>query len=78
MQRDQTILATENSGAGFFQPVSGVISPRYAGARTFMRLPRALPNSERFLEVQIGMVGVPWDGGKTNRPNTRHGPRQPQ
>jgi len=75
---DQTVLATENSGAGFFQPVSVVISQRYAGARKFLRLPSALPNSERFLEVQIGLVGVPWDGGKMNRPSARHGPRQSQ
>ena len=75
---EQTILATENSGAGFFQPVSGVISQRCAGARKFLRRPSALPNSERFLEVQIGMVRVPWDGGKTNRPSARHGPRQSQ
>jgi guanidinopropionase len=27
-------------------------------------------------EVDIGLVGVPWDGGTTNRPGARHGPRQ--
>ena len=27
-------------------------------------------------DVEIGMVGVPWDGGTTNRPGARHGPRQ--
>jgi len=26
--------------------------------------------------VQIALVGVPWDGGTTNRPGARHGPRQ--
>ena len=30
----------------------------------------------RFDEVEIGIIGVPWDGGTTNRPGPRHGPRQ--
>jgi guanidinopropionase len=30
----------------------------------------------RFAEVQIGLIGAPWDGGTTNRPGPRHGPRQ--
>ena len=32
--------------------------------------------SSRRDEVQIGLIGVPWDGGTTNRPGPRHGPRQ--
>lgn len=27
-------------------------------------------------DVAIGLVGVPWDAGTTNRPGARHGPRQ--
>jgi guanidinopropionase len=27
-------------------------------------------------DVEIGLVGVPWDGGTTNRAGARHGPRQ--
>lgn len=27
-------------------------------------------------ELDIGIVGVPWDGGTTNRAGTRHGPRE--
>jgi len=30
----------------------------------------------RIGEVDIGLVGVPWDAGTTNRPGPRHGPRQ--
>ena len=41
-----------------------------------MRLPSVFHNSERFSEVQIGMVGVPWDGGTTKRSSARHRPRQ--
>ncbi len=60
----------------FFQPVSGFDLPRFAGIPTFMRLPHVPPGHARFGEVQIGLVGVPWDSGTTNRPGPRHGPRQ--
>jgi guanidinopropionase len=60
----------------FFQPVSGFDLPRFAGVPTFMRLPLVTPGAARFDEVEIGLVGVPWDSGTTNRPGPRHGPRQ--
>jgi guanidinopropionase len=60
----------------FFQPVSGMELPRFAGVPTFMRLPSLTPDHPRYGDVQMGLVGVPWDGGTTNRPGTRHGPRQ--
>ena len=60
----------------FFQPVSGIDLPRFAGLPTFMRLPHLTPNSPEYADVSIGLVGVPWDGGTTNRPGARHGPRQ--
>ena len=60
----------------FFQPVSGFEVPRFAGVPTFMRLPHVPQGHERFGDVQIGIIGVPWDGGTTNRPGPRHGPRQ--
>lgn len=59
----------------FFQPVSGIDLPRFAGVPTFMRLPHVGPDHPRFAEVEIGLVGLPWDGGTTNRPGPRHGPR---
>ncbi|MGT2491282.1 arginase family protein [Cupriavidus basilensis] len=31
---------------------------------------------ENIPDVDIGLIGVPWDGGTTNRPGARHGPRQ--
>ena len=61
---------------GFFQPVSGFDLPRFAGIPTFMRLPHVPFDHPRFAEVQIGLIGAPWDGGTTNRPGPRHGPRQ--
>ncbi|WGW04266.1 agmatinase [Tropicibacter oceani] len=60
----------------FFHPVSGFDLPRFAGVPTFMRLPHVPPSHPRFADVQIGLVGVPWDSGTTNRPGPRHGPRQ--
>lgn len=59
-----------------FQPVSAFDSPRYAGPATFMRLPLLGFDAPDIDAVDIGIVGVPWDGGTTNRPGTRHGPRQ--
>ncbi len=53
------------------EPVSGIVLPRFAGIATFMRLPYAADPSA----VDIGLIGVPWDGGTTNRAGARHGPR---
>ncbi len=55
-----------------FRPVSGNVLPRFAGVATFMRLPHV----EDWQDVDIGLIGVPWDGGTTNRAGARHGPRQ--
>ena len=60
----------------FFQPVSGFELPRFAGIATFMRLPHVDLLDKRLNDVQIGLIGTPWDGGTTNRPGPRHGPRQ--
>ena len=60
----------------FFHPVSGIDLPRFAGVPTFMRLPHVPHGHDRYDDVQIGLIGVPWDSGTTNRPGPRHGPRQ--
>jgi len=65
-----------SAGDPFFQPVSGMDLPRFAGVPTFMRLPGMTEDHPRYRDVQMGLVGVPWDGGTTNRPGPRHGPRQ--
>ncbi len=57
-----------------FLPVSGMELPRFAGIPTFARLPW-IPVEEAEA-VQIGILGIPFDGGTTNRPGARHGPRQ--
>ncbi len=59
-----------------FQPVSGFDLPRFAGVPSFMRLPVIESDDNRYADVDIGLIGIPWDGGTTNRPGARHGPRQ--
>ena len=60
----------------FFQPVSALEVPRFAGMPSFMRLPHLIMQSAEIDRVDMGLVGVPWDAGTTNRPGPRHGPRQ--
>jgi guanidinopropionase len=60
----------------FFKPVSGFDLPRFAGIPTFMRLPYVSLDATKIKDVDIGIIGVPWDSGTTNRPGPRHGPRQ--
>ncbi len=49
--------------------------PRYSGVATFMRQ-QLCEEEAGWSEVEIGLIGVPFDGGVTNRPGARHGPRQ--
>lgn len=56
----------------FPQPVAGTVVPRFGDIATFMRLPL----QRNPADVEIALIGVPWDGGTTNRPGARHGPRQ--
>ncbi len=46
--------------------------PKYVGVPTFFRAPW----KEDLNDVDIGIIGVPFDGGVTNRPGARHGPRE--
>jgi guanidinopropionase len=55
-----------------YEPVDSGVTPRFAGHSTFMRLPVVTDPRD----VDIAIAGVPWDGGTTNRPGPRHGPRQ--
>ena len=45
----------------FFIPVSAMEMPRFAGMPRFMRLPHLEMGSPRIDEVEMGLVGVPWD-----------------
>ena len=59
-----------------FKPISGQELPRFAGLPTFMRLPYLKIDQPEIHQVDIGLIGIPWDAGTTNRPGPRHGPRQ--
>lgn len=48
------------------------LKPRFTGVPTFMRA----PSTADLAAVDIGLIGVPFDLGVTNRPGTRHGPRE--
>ncbi|MDH3536379.1 MAG: agmatinase [Gammaproteobacteria bacterium] len=63
-----------SDGPRSYKPIPGDALPRFAGIATFMRLPHVAPTDAE--EVDIGLIGVPWDGGTTNRAGARHGPRQ--
>ena len=45
--------------------------PRFTDIATFMRTPRV----ESLDEVDIGIIGIPYDGGLTCRTGARYGPR---
>lgn len=47
-------------------------APKYMGIPTFMRTP-VITHPDDF---DIAMIGVPYDGGVSNRPGARHGPRE--
>jgi guanidinopropionase len=67
--------ATRNRRLEAYQPLSGMVVPRFAGISTFMRLPHLAP-AQAPGEIDIGILGIPFDGATTNRPGARLGPRQ--
>ena len=52
-------------------PVDALVYPRFSGVPTFMRLPH-IPRPE---ELDLALIGIPFDGGTTYRPGARFGPR---
>ncbi|MEZ5773978.1 MAG: agmatinase [Hyphomicrobiaceae bacterium] len=70
-------MADRNDGTKEgFQPLGLNPWPRFAHIATFMRLPYVALEDPRAGDVEIGIVGVPFDLGVTNRAGPRHGPRQ--
>jgi agmatinase len=53
------------------KPVDALVYPRFSGIPTFMRLPY-IPRAD---ELDLALIGVPFDGGTTYRPGPRFGPR---
>lgn len=58
--------------ASYKDQLRALHAPRYTGLPTFMRAPQV----EDASEVDIALIGVPFDGAVTNRPGARHGPRE--
>lgn len=54
---------------GTTQPDAAVV-PRFSGVASFMRTPREEPSAD----IDIGLVGVPFDIGVNYRAGARHGP----
>lgn len=52
-------------------PLSGREFPRYSAVKTFFRMPIAHSLTEDF---EVGIFGIPFDGGVSYRPGTRFGP----
>lgn len=53
------------------QPLGGNEMPRFGGITTFMRL----PGNSKPADLDVAVVGVPFDLGTSNRPGARFGPR---
>ncbi len=53
------------------QPLGGNEMPRFGGIATYMRL----PGTSALAELDVAVVGVPFDLGTSNRPGARFGPR---
>jgi agmatinase len=58
------------SESGIRGPVDGTVVPRFAGPATFARLPRI----DEVSDVDVAVVGVPFDAGVSYRPGARFGP----
>jgi len=53
-----------------YKQLSGRDFPRFSGIKTFFRLPHVAIDSD----YEVGIVGVPYDGGVSYRPGARFGP----
>src|SRR5437764_128632 len=51
------------------KPVDALVYPRFSGVPTFMRLPY-VPQAD---ELDIALIGIPFDGGTTYWPGPRFG-----
>jgi agmatinase len=53
-----------------YRPLDGREFPRFSGIKTFFRLPHVKINAD----YDVGIVGVPYDGGVSYRPGARFAP----
>src|SRR5207247_703205 len=54
-----------------FHPADSFRSPRFAQPATFMRLPQ----TRDYAQLDVALLGIPFDGGTSYRPGPRFGPR---
>ena len=52
------------------EPITPMQQPKFAGIKTFMRLPHLQTNRE----IDFSVVGIPWDGATSYRTGQRFGP----
>ena len=55
-----------------FQPIDAFKSPRFAQIPTFMRL----PHHRNPADLDVALIGIPFDGGTSYRAGARFGPRE--
>jgi agmatinase len=63
-------VAEETGSRDPIGPVDALRIPRFAGLRTFARL----PTLEQAQRADIAVLGAPFDGGATFRAGARYGP----
>lgn len=63
---------SKQPGKTTYWPLDSSAHPRFGGPVSFFRLPVKIDPKD----ADIALIGLPWDGGTTNRPGTRHGPRE--
>src|SRR5439155_18643872 len=69
-------LAARNGWAAEFETFEDPDLPTYVGPTTFSKLPSvADPDRLREMEIDVAIVGAPFDDMVTHRPGTRFGPR---
>ena len=54
-----------------FHPADSFRSPRFAQPATYMRLPQ----TRDYAQLDVALLGIPFDGGTSYRPGPRFGPR---
>jgi agmatinase len=68
MSQSRRVPRTEASGR--VGQVDATVVPRFAGPATFARLPRA----DEVSDLDVAVIGVPFDAGVSYRPGARFGP----
>jgi len=69
--KQRTRASSRKRSAAHPRPVDALVYPRFSGIATFMRLPHV----PRAADLDIALIGIPYDGGTTYRPGPRFGPR---